>query len=245
MTLPAFVQAAAICAALLSYVGWAHAAEFRDGMVAMDHDNPKKALAIWTALAEKGDAVSQQMMGQIYMAGILVKQDDKKAFSLLSRCEGKTPPCDLSLGELYADGRGVMKDAERAAGLYRKVIETKAHWPEGVNEARVKLGLLYYTKALGDGKRLEGKEWFRLAAEEGDAKGQMWLATVINARKGENNSPEELIQGYMWCTLASKDKDVTGILAKSLGDNFAKKMTLDEIEKAQRLARAWRPKTNQ
>lgn len=232
----------AVMLAVLSLpsVGWCE--DYRDGMVALTHGNIKEAVRIWTKLADDGNPLAQQGLGQIYATGATnVKVDHKKAFFWLSKCEDSLASCQLLLADLYDEGRGTKKDAERAAELYRRVLASKVDWPDGKNRARVQLGILHLTSELEPRNREEALRLFRLTAEDGMALAQYWLAETLSNK--EKLAPEELVEIDKWFILASMSEDtVPQIMGKVRRKNIEKKMTFDEIETAERRALAWRPK---
>ena len=82
----------------------------------------------------------------------------------------------------------------------------------------------------------ETLESFRKAAEQGDAKAQVFLG--FGYAQG-NGVPQDIIQAYMWFNLAAVQGDKAG---RAWRDYAAKGMTSADISKAQALAREWMEK---
>jgi hypothetical protein len=72
----------------------------------------KDAAVTWLIKAvDGGNAIAQVNLGDAYMNGEGVAQDDNKAFALLSKAAaGGLPAAQVSLGYLYFTGRGVPAD---------------------------------------------------------------------------------------------------------------------------------------
>jgi TPR repeat protein len=81
----------------------------------------------------------------------------------------------------------------------------------------------------------EAVRLYRLSAEQGDAKAQSNLGN--NYALGEG-VPQDYVSAHMWFNLSSSQ----GITNAIKGRNFLEKqMTPSQIEKAQELARNWKP----
>ena len=90
---------------------------------------------------------------------------------------------------------------------------------------------MYY---LGEGVLQDYKEalrWYRLSAEQGNANAQGNLAVLYAFGDGVI---KDYVYAHMWGNIASMNGNDKGAL---LRDTFAEKMTLSQIEEAQRLAR--------
>ena len=74
-------------------------------------------------------------------------------------------------------------------------------------------------------------KWFRLAAEQGDARAQYNLGFMYDDGKGviQDNA-----YAHMWYNIAASSGDKEAVEQR---DNVAKKMTPSQIETAQKLAR--------
>ncbi len=112
---------------------------------------------------------------------------------------------------------------------------------QGDAMAQYNLGLVY---AKGQGVAQdygEAVKWYRKAAEQGNAMAQSALGFMYGTGKGV---AQDYVQAHVWANLAVSKLppgEVRG-KAKKKRDDYEKRMTAEDILKAQRLARAWRPR---
>jgi TPR repeat protein len=83
----------------------------------------------------------------------------------------------LDLGELHERGRGVPKDARRAAGLYERAAE-RSPW------ARFKLGAMYAAGAGVAKDHAKARQWFRRSADDGNAAARNNLGVMADQGLG-------------------------------------------------------------
>ena len=136
-------------------------------------------------------------------------------------------------GDDFQDGLDAQerKDYKTAYKLWLPLAE------QGNAFAQFNLGLMY-AKGLGvpqDYK--EAVRWFRLAAEQGHAKAQYNLGLMYYNGQGV---PQDYVLAHMWFNLSSSQGMTTAIKVKNIVE---KKMSKQQIEKAQEMARNWKPKT--
>jgi hypothetical protein len=148
-----------------------------------------------------------------------------KKWRLLAEAGDAT--AQYNLGVMYAEGQGVPQDDEEAAKWFRLAAE------QGHADAQRNLGVMYI---LGQGVPQDFQEaakWYRKAAEQGDADAQCTLGEMYEAGQGV---PQNRAVAYALYSLAASDDpfNSTGI---SLRDALAAKMTPNEIEEGQRLAK--------
>ena len=84
-------------------------------------------------------------------------------------------------------------------------------------------------------------KWYRLAADQGNAKAQSNLGVMYGNGQGV---PQDYVQAHLWWSLAAAggDKDALKNNALKNRDIVAAKMTPAQIAEAQKLASAWEPK---
>ncbi len=134
------------------------------------------------------------------------------------------------LGLMYANGEGVPQDYQEAVKWYRRAAE------QGDARAQSNLGLMY-DKGQGVPQAYqEAVKWYRRAAEQGRPSAQYNLASMYYSGQGV---PQDYVLAHMWTNLAASQG---GEKAVKKRDKIATKMTPDQIAKAQRLAREWKPK---
>jgi TPR repeat protein len=133
------------------------------------------------------------------------------------------------LGAMYQHGDGVLQDYEEAARLYRLGAE------KGYMVAQSNLAAMYYKDR---GVRQDVREAFRLetlAAEQNFGLAQRMLGIMYMDGTG---IPQDYVQAHKWLNLSNAQGDKE---AGVLRDELAKRMTLDQIAEAQKLAREWTP----
>jgi TPR repeat protein len=116
---------------------------------------------------------------------------EKKQFELLkAQAEKGDPQAQLSLGSLYASGRGVPRDLTKAAKWHRKAAE------QGL--ARAQLRVAYeYADGLGvKSDHVEAVRWLRRAADQRLAEAQYQLGLCYSKGDGITESPVEAVKLY-------------------------------------------------
>lgn len=136
--------------------------------------------------------------------------------------------CQNNLGVLYKNGgTGVPPDNVEAAKWYRMAAE------QGDATAQSNLGGMY-AKGLGLPQDFVlAVKWYRQAAEQGHANAQFNLGYRYYTGEG---LIQDYVQAHMWANLAAAQNIV---VAKTLRDGIAQKMTPSQLAEAQRLAREW------
>ena len=114
--------------------------------------------------------------------------------------------------------------------LELKILKSLA--AQGVANAQYNLGIMYYTGRGVTQDYKEAMKWFRLAAEQGYADAQFNLGGMYKDGQGVT---QDYASAHMWWNLASSAGVADG--AKNR-DIVAKRMTPQQIEKAQDMARA-------
>ena len=135
------------------------------------------------------------------------------------------PRSQYAVGWMYRNGEGVAQDYKTAVKWYRLAAE------QGHAEAQKSLGLMYqFGEGIAPNYQVASK-WYRLAAEQGNAEAQNNLGLMY--LKGEGVSQSKT-NAYMWLYNAASQ----GVrLARWSQDELEKKMTPEQVEKAQVLAR--------
>ena len=83
---------------------------------------------------------------------------------------------------------------------------------------------------------VQAVKWYRLAADQGYASAQYNLGYMYSNGQGV---PQDYVQAHKWYNLAAAQGDADGAKNRDL---VAKRMTPQQIERAQELARNWKPK---
>ena len=104
-----------------------------------------------------------------------------------------------------------------------------------VERAQLNLGLMY---SKGHGVPQDYKEavrLYRLSAEQGHAKAQSNLGTMYYNGQGV---PQDYVLAHMWFNLSGSNGYKDAVKKRNLVE---KRMTKQQIEKAQEMARNWKP----
>ena len=131
------------------------------------------------------------------------------------------------LGSMYLDGQGVAQNYKEAVKWYRLSAE------QGEAEAQHSLGLSY---SLGRGVPLDYKEavrWYRMSATKGSARAQSNLGAMYVVGKGV---ALDYVEAHKWFNIAGANGLDEG---RKFRDKIEKRMTHEQIDKAQRLAKEW------
>ena len=130
---------------------------------------------------------------------------------------------------MYEQGDGVGKNPDKAAYWYKKSAEQDS--PEAQNN----LGHLY---EVGEGVPKdynEAVQWYARAANLGHAVSQLNLGRMYTQGKGV---PKDYVVAYTWYTLAIFQGNQTATKWRIL---VANEMTPAQIDKAEEMAREWKP----
>ncbi len=143
------------------------------------------------------------------------------------------PVAQNYLGIMYERGHGVPQDYAEALNWYRKAAD------QGNAAAEYNLGGMYqYGKGVTENYD-EAERWFRRAADQGLAGGQLLIGTMY---KIGMVVPKDVVRAYMWFNLSAAQ----GLQeAAEERDKLAEHMTPAQIAEAQKLAREWKPTTQQ
>jgi TPR repeat protein len=120
-----------------------------------------QALFWYRKAAEQGDASAYDALGMAYSVGMYgLPQDDSLAFSWYSKAAEKGDMMgEMSVADMYADGKGAPTDPVRAVFWYRKLAE------QGISDDQAKVGTAF---ALGRG------------APHDDEQAYVWLSLAIS-----------------------------------------------------------------
>jgi TPR repeat protein len=123
------------------------------------------------ALADKGDAHAQYMLGLMYHDGQGISPNETAAFGwFLKAAQQGNADAENYVGYMYYNGQGVAEDKSFGFNWLHKAAL------QGNATAEFRLGIAYV-----DGKGTAQDDaravtWFRKAAEQGNSDAQFWLA---------------------------------------------------------------------
>ncbi|MXX34350.1 MAG: sel1 repeat family protein [Gemmatimonadetes bacterium] len=123
---------------------------------------PLDSLAALISTAEQGDAAAQVSLGDMYLSGDGVPEDDSEAVRWYRAAAGQGyARAQFNLGLMYANGQGVSENDAEAVRWYRVAAE------QGLDRAQFSLGEVY---ANGEGvleNDVLAYGWFNLAGAQG------------------------------------------------------------------------------
>jgi TPR repeat protein len=136
------------------------------------------------------------------------------------------------LGVMHGMGLGVPQDYAASLMWLRNAAF------QGNANAQSCLGVIYDEGKGVNQDYAEAARWYLKAAEQGNANAQYSLGTLLHTGKG---MPHDNVKAHLWYNLAA----ARGLKeAEKARDEIAKKMTPQQISKAQELARNWKPVSN-
>ena len=149
----------------------------------------------------------------------------QKIEELIQKAKAGDAEAETELGEIYASGEGLPKDASKAANLFQQAAE------KGIAKAQFHLGQMY---SRGEGvpqDSARAADLVKQSAVNGYAKAQTLLASMY--AKGEGVTRDEVL-AYVWSSLAVSGGDQD---AKQLQES----VTLNTLlhEEAERLKSKW------
>lgn len=135
------------------------------------------------------------------------------------------------LGDMYGGGNGVPLNHKEAASWYRKAAA------QGNAAAQFSLGVMC-ERGIGIPQNdKEAASWYHKAAELGYAEAQYTLGVMYE--KGQSAVRIDLVQAHKWFSLAVANG--FEIAEESL-EEIKSKMSREQIEKAQSMAKEWQSK---
>ena len=158
------------------------------------------------------------------------KGDFKTAYKLLlPRAEQGLAEAQVNLGILYHGGDGVPQNYKEAVKWFRLAAE------QGDASGQFMLGLAYNNGRGVPQDYKEAVKWYRLAAEQGDASGQAKLGFMYYHGTGV---PQDYASAHMLWNICGSGGDKKCVKLRNLVEQ---QMTPSQIEKAQEMARNWKP----
>ena len=167
--------------------------------------------------------ISALLFFQIHVSANAEKETSKIE-SIQQLAQGGDADAQFALGIRYTLGEGVLQDDKEAVKWFKLAAE------QGDADAQLLLGGMY---RLGEGVLKdfnESAKWYRLAAEQGDAAAQSQLG--INYAFGAG-VPQNFITSYSWANISRYN----GATEERLLTDLEKKMSMDDISKAQALSK--------
>ena len=133
-------------------------------------------------------------------------------------------------------------DFEDGWDAYQKQDYKTAHrlWlplaEQGYAAAQLFLGVMYYKGRGVPQDYQEAVKWYRLSAEQGSAQSQYNLGLMYDFGQGV---PQDYVSAHMWFNLCGSSSG--NKICMDRRNIVEKKMSKQQIEKAQEMARNWKP----
>ena len=160
----------------------------------------------------------------------LQRQDYKTAYESFLEIAAWDSRAQVKLGAMHQKGLGVPQDYKEAVRWFRHSTEHKNAY------GQYNLGWMY---ANGQGVPQDYKEavrWYRLSADQGFGDAQYNLGWMYYHGSGV---PKDYVLTHTWMNLAASNGNEDAIKKRNIVE---KKMSPSQIEKAQEMARNWKPK---
>ena len=220
---------------MLRFIKVSKIEELRRGSIGIDCSEFSLSFCVEEAIqnleekAEQGDILAQYQLALMYLYGIGMEQDYKKAFYWMEKAENQGDILDQGeLAMMYFFGIGVEKNVEKAFYLLSKVARQGyasaidvmlKEAEEGYASAQYQLALMYLegkgvdqdeeqafywmSKAARQGYA-SAFDWMLKKAEEGYASAQYELALMYLEGKGVDQDDE---QAFYWMEKAARQGD--------------------------------------
>lgn len=134
------------------------------------HQQYASAFGMFAQLARDGFPYAQAMLGNMYLYGEGVDEDDAKALLWLTRAARRGDDMALNwLGIMYAAGRGVPQDLTLAVQFYRQAAE------QGNHAAQTNLAMAYEDGRGVPQDLVQARLWYERAIAQGSEVARQYL----------------------------------------------------------------------
>jgi Sel1 repeat len=163
----------------------------------VQNGQPERAISILSQLADKGDAVAEYKLAELYYRGIGAAQSAEKA-ALLYEAAAKQNimPAQQNIAVMYLRGDGVPQDYEKAVYWFRKAAE------QGDAFAQQSLGYRY---KFGEGVKqdyTQALEWFKKSANQNHVPAAFEIGNLYAEGAGVQ---KDLFEAIIWWRKAAEN----------------------------------------
>jgi len=189
----------------------------------------RRSAGIYTTASNMGSHKAANRLAMLYLEGNGVLQDyDKAAKYLQKAAKGGDKEAQFNYGVMFEKGWGVKTDLSKALNWYEKAAEQD-------HIAAQNIVAIMYKDGKGTKKSEEtANEWFAKSANKGNALGLYYLGEYLI--KEEENKKPDYEKAYMLFNLSSAGGHPS---ASNKRNSVAKKLSSDQLKKAQARARKW------
>ena len=253
----------AVAVVLAALASPSSAGPVEDGSAAFERGDYEIALRLLRAPAEQGNADAQLLLGIMYQDGEGVAKDAAEAARWIQKAaEQDNATAEFALGVMYHQAMGVPKDEAAAVRWLEKAArqvppaqfalarlhEDNGNYAEALKWYRLlasqgdadsqnDVGHMYETGRGVVQNDAEAAKWYRLAADQGNATAQNNLGTLYAKGRGV---PRDDVAAYMWFALSAVQDNPPAAENRKAA---AAAMTPAQIAEAEKLVRAWKPKS--
>ena len=177
------------------------AADFAEGVDALQKKQYAVALDQWQRAAETGDARSQYALGYLFQFGLGTPPDNNQALAWYEKAAAQSnPDAQLALGLMYESGRAGKRNRDKAIGFY-KLAAASGHSPD----AEYALGRIYFRGQGVPRDENLGLTWVIKAANDGQPGAQYLLGEAYEVG---GILKADKIDAYYWYTAALAGDEV-------------------------------------
>ena len=206
----------------------------QDGLAAHQRGDEELAFAQLFEAAEAGHGPAAFEVGIAYKDGRGTAQDlEASARWIDAAAERGEPRAQLLLGAAYYGAIGVERDYQRAAAYLADAAV------QGLPQGQFLLAECFFNGRGVTKNPIWAARWYGKAAAQGHADAQFAYGVVHAAGLG---LPRNLAAGHAWLSLAAAQGHAK---AKQVVVALAKKMTAQQIQKAESRAAGFRPGPNE
>jgi uncharacterized protein len=224
--------AAGILAAILLLQASASAAGHAEALVRYAKGDHAGAIVLLRPLAERGDAVCQEILANMYFRGEGVAPDEVAAFNWfrLAAAQGRTD-AQFQLGLMYRDGLGAPRDGRLAMHWFQAAADRGA--PHAFNA----VGELYLWHSDVQRSHAIALDWFLRGAQLDNSAAMHNIGTLYLLGDGV---VRDEVAAYQWFDLAAAagvgdDRDKALLARQAL----AERLTPLQVQTAKFEARQW------
>ena len=141
--------------------------------------------------AAEGNAIAQFLLGKMYLLGVGIGQNDKKAAEFFRQAANQESAlAQLLLGLMHESGAGgIEKSDEKAVELYQQAVK------QGNADAQVQLGLMHETGRGGiEQSNEKAVELYQQAADQNNAAAHLYLGNMYFGGRGVGQSDEKAVE---------------------------------------------------
>jgi TPR repeat protein len=220
----------------------------QEGLELYKQGQKQSAFEVLNYAAGKGDPVAQWQAAKMLAEGDGVKQDDYKAFEILSDladAHADDSPGEPSarlvsrafvrLGKYYQTGipnSEVKPDPDRARQIY-----SHAALIYGDADAQYNLARMYYAGEGGERDAVQAARWSKLSADKGNVDAQALLGHLLF--EGDDGIDRDPVLGLAYLTLASERAHPADRWIRDMQESAVSVATETERRTAMALADGW------